>query len=208
MKLWLRAIILLILIEGLVSSIWFLLGATHYFQRGLDLIATAYFAGLAIPMLILILVFTYLLAKKWTPRDKEQRRLLYTLAIINTLFAVVLVGSLYTEGWTNTYTQKDSLQMTDDQKYEYQIELVNLFQRNSYAQLHLRRIESNMQSSIRIDMNTNDINALGVGKINHWIELKSTASSGKYILRTTEDLGIPEESFMIDMSTQSAQAVD
>ncbi len=204
MKLYLRVIILLILIEGLVSSIWFLLGATHYFQRGLDLIATAYFAGLAIPMLI----FIYLLAKKWTPRDKEQRRLLYTLAIINTLFAVVLVGSLYTEGWTNTYTQTDSLQMTDDQKYEYQIELVNLFQRNSYAQLHLRRIESNTQSSIRIDMNTNDIKALGVGKINHWIKLKSTASSGKYILRTTEDLGIPEESFMIDMSTQSAQAVD
>ncbi len=205
MKLWLRAIMVLILIEGLTSVLWFLFGATAFFQRGMDLIATAYFGGLAIPMLILIGLFAYLLFKKWIPRNKEQRMLLYTTCAIHTLFAAVLLGSLYTYGWTKEYRERDTLKMTDDQKYEYQLELVHLFQRNSYAQLHLRNMESDARSSIRVDIHTNKIVVLGVGNVNNWVELKSTATHEKYILRTTEDLGIPEESFMIDVLAQRAQ---
>ncbi|MFD1883909.1 hypothetical protein [Paenibacillus wenxiniae] len=206
MKLWLRTLTIFIMIEGLVSVLWFVLGVTAYFQRGMDLIATAYLGGLAVPMLLLSFLFAYLLSKKWTPRDKEQRMLLYTTCVINMLFSVVLVSSLYTNGWTNTHSERDTLKVTDDQKYEYQIELVNLFQRNSYARLHLRNVQSDARSSIRVDMHSNEIVALGVSNINNWVELKSTTSSEKYILRTTADLGIPEESFIIDVLAENAQS--
>jgi len=99
----------------------------------------------------------------------------------------------------NEKIESDSVKVTVDKKYEYRIDLINLFQRNSHARLYLKDLGSGKETYIPVDIQTSKIVGLVVGKVNHWVMLEPTDNSfQQYILYTTRELGIPEEKFKID----------
>lgn len=208
MKVLLRFLIVLVILFSVSSFVWFLLGATAYFQRGMDIIGTTYLWGAGIPVLLVVIVFTVLLINGWTPTSRLGYVGLCVGLGLTILASAALIQSVDTQGWANEKIESDSLKTTTDGKYEYRIDLINLFQRNSNAQLYLRDVDSGKEKYVPVNIMTSKIVGLSVGKVNHWVFLEPTDEPSRYILSTTKELGIPEEKFEIDISFGTASRLE
>ncbi|AIQ17131.1 hypothetical protein H70357_11015 [Paenibacillus sp. FSL H7-0357] len=208
MKVWLRILLILSIIFSASSFVWFLLGSTAYFQRGMDIIGTTYLWGGGIPVLLFAVLFIVLLIKRWTPTSRVDYVGICLVVVLSTVLSVALFQSVSTHGWANEKIKSDSIKITADEKYEYRIDLINLFQRNSHARLYLKDIGSGEEMYIPIDIQTRKIIGLGVSKVNHWVELEAMDKASYYILYTTKDLGIPEEEFKIDITAGTSSRVN
>jgi len=195
----LRRLLIPVIIFNASSFIWFLLGATAFFQRGLDIVGTSVLCFEGIPVLLFFGLFAILLIKRWTPTRRGQYISFFTGLVVSILLSVALIQSVNTYGWAEERIYSDTLKITPDQKYDYRIDIINAFQKNCYAQLYLKDVDSGKELYIPVDIQTRKIVGLVVGKVNHWVMLEPTDNSfQRYILYTTRELGIPEEKFKID----------
>lgn len=208
MQVLIRILLLAAIIFSASSFAWFLLGSTAYFQRGMDIIGTTYLWGAGFPVLLLAILFTILLIKGWTPTSGVDYFGICLMLILTTLISAALIQSVNTHGWAKEKIESDSIKVTIDNKYEYRIDLINLFQKNSHARLYLKDMSSGEELYIPVDIQTSKIVGLGVKKINHWIKLEPTDNPSHYILYTTEELWIPEERFEIDIIEGTSSRVN
>lgn len=204
MPVLLRLFLIVVITFSASSLVWFLLGATAYFQRGMDIIGTAYLVGPGILVLLLVFLFSMLLLKGWIPRSKGDYVGICIGLLFSILISVALIQSVSTNGWANEKIRSDTLKMTADQKYEYRVDLINLFQRNSNARLYLKDISSQEEMYIQTEIQSRKIVGLKVSKINHWVKLEPTDNSSLYILHTTAALGIPLEKYEINIETRTS----
>ncbi|WP_438448067.1 hypothetical protein [Gorillibacterium sp. sgz5001074] len=198
MPLWLRILLIIVIVFSVTSFVWFLLGSTSYFQRGMDIIGTTLFWGGGIPVLLIGLIFTILLIKGWTPTTGGQYVPVIIGILLSVLLSSALIQSVSTHGWAHEKVESDSIKITIDNMFEYRIDLINLFQKNSRARLYLKEISSGEEKLIPVGIQTSKIAVLGVNKINHWVKLEPTDEPYRYVLSTTDELRIPEEKFEID----------
>jgi hypothetical protein len=208
MQVWLRLLLIAVIIFSASSFVWFLLGSTAYFQRGMDLIGTSVLWVVAFPVLLFVGLFTILLIKGWTPTSRVENVGIFIGLLLSILLSAALIQSVSIHGWANEKITSDSIKITADEKYEYRIELINLFQKNSHARLYLKDVGSGEEKHIPIDIQTRKIVGLGVSKVNHWVMFEPTDNSSNYILYTTRKLGIPEEKFEIDIIAGTSSRLD
>jgi len=208
MQIWLRLLQVAVILFSASSFVWFLLGSTAYFQRSMDIIGTTIFWGAAIPVLLFVGLFTILLIKGWTPTSGGQYTSVFIGLLVSVLLSAALIQSVSAHGWANEKIESDKVKVTVDNKYEYRIELINLFQRNSHARLYLKDLGSGKETYIPVGIQTSKIVGLGVKKVNHWVMLEPTDNVSEYILYTTKELGIPEEKFKIDILAGTASRVN
>ncbi|MFC4305963.1 hypothetical protein [Cohnella boryungensis] len=128
--------------------------------------------------------------------------------VVSISLSVALSQSVSTYGWANEKIESDTVKVTADNKYEYRIDLINLFQKNSHARLYLKDSDSGTETHIPVDIQTRKIVGLGVEKVNHWVMLETTDTASEYILYTTKELGIPEEKFKIDIIAGTSSRVN
>lgn len=204
MQVSLRLLMIVVILFSTSSLVWFLLGSTAFFQRGMDIIGTTYFWGAAVPVLLFDGLFTLLLIKGWNPKSGEQYVAISIGLIISILLSAALIQSVNAHGWANEKIKSDSIKITADNKYQYRIDFINLFQRNSHARLYLKDVGSGEEIYIPVDIQTSKIVGLRVSKVNHWVMLEPTDTSSQYILYTTKELGIPQEKFKIDITAGTA----
>ncbi|MFD0961225.1 hypothetical protein [Paenibacillus chungangensis] len=208
MQVMFRLLLIVVILFSASSFIWFILGSTAYFQRGMDILGTTYFWGAGIPVLLFAILFITLLIKGWTPTSGGQYTALFIGLLVSVLLSVALIQSVNTHGWANEKIESDTVKITADNKYEYRINLINLFQRNSHARLYLRDVGSGKVIYIPVGIQTNKIKGLGVGKVNHWVKIEPSDIESQYILSTTKDLGrLPEEKFKIDILAGTSSRV-
>ncbi|MEC0202763.1 hypothetical protein P4H39_09000 [Paenibacillus lautus] len=207
MQIWLRLLLIVVIIFSVSSFIWFLLGSTAYFQRGMDIIGTTVFWGAAIPVLLFVGFFTIMLIKGWNPTSRLEYVGISVALLFSILLSIALIQSVSDHGWADEKIESDLIKITEDKKYEYRIDLINLFQKNSRARLYLKDVGSGEVLYIPIDIQTHKIVGLGVKKINHWVILEPTNNDFQYILGTTQELGIPEERFKIDIIAGTSSRV-
>ncbi|MNJ49660.1 hypothetical protein D3C77_449050 [compost metagenome] len=124
------------------------------------------------------------------------------------LLSAVLIQSVNTHGWTNEKIRSDTLKISADGKYEYRVDLINLFQRNGHARLYLKNVSTGEETYITTEIQVRKIKTLAVGEVNHWIKLEPTDNVSHYILNTTKELGIPEEKFEIDIATRTSRKLE
>ncbi|WP_458121555.1 hypothetical protein [Paenibacillus sp. Z6-24] len=203
----LKITLLIIIITSLICFFWFITGATAYFQRGMDIIGTAYLWYVGLPLLLFSTLLVLILIKRWNPTSKLDYIGLSISLIITLLISIALVNSVKNYGWINKKIESDSVKITADQKYEYHIDLVNLFQKNSSAELYLKDLKTGEVTHIPVNIKTNEIIGLGVKKTNHWVKLEVTKNDNIYLLYTTKELGIPQEKFMVNVSTKSSSII-
>ncbi|MNC29594.1 hypothetical protein D3C75_778450 [compost metagenome] len=208
MPLWLKVLVIIIILFSALSFLWFLFGSTAYFQRGMDIVGTTYLLLVGIPILLLILLFTVLLIKGAVPSSGVHYIGLCVVLVISTILSVVLIHGVNSSGWAKEKIESDSLKITADGKYQYHIDLINLFQRNSHARLYLKDVSTGEEKFIPVNIQTRQIKTLAVGKVNHWIILESTDVPSRYILSTTEKLRISAEKFEINVSTGASSRLD
>jgi hypothetical protein len=204
MPLWLKILVVIIIVFSASSFVWFLLGSTAYFQRGMDIIGTTYLVGVAVPVFIFVVLFTTLLIKGWNPTSGEQYTLITFALIISVLLSAALIQSVNTQGWAKEKIISGTLKTSADEKYEYRIDLINLFQRNSHARLYLRDVSTGQETYIPTDIQLQKIKGLAVGKDHYWVKLEPTDNEALYILSTTKELPIPEEKFNINIKAGTA----
>jgi hypothetical protein len=208
MQIWLKFSLTAAIVFSTSSFVWFLLGSTAFFQRFWDIIGTTILVGAGIPVVVITTLFTILLIKGWTPNSGLAYTGLLTGLVLLMLLSASLIQSVNTYGWMKERVFSDTLKITVDKKYEYRIELINLFQRNSHARLYLKDVNSGEEKYIPIDIQTRKIVGLGVKKVNHWVMLEPKDNSSHYIMYTTKELGIPEEKFEIDILARTSSRLD
>lgn len=208
MPMWLRLLLIAIIILSASSFLWFLLGATAYLQRAMDIIGTTYLLVAGIPGLLFAILFTVLLIKGWIPTSGVHYIGICIGLVISIILSAILIYSVNSHGWTKEEIQSDSLKITVDGKYEYRIELINLFQRNSNARLYLRDVGSDEEKYIPVNIHTSKIVVLGVKDVNQWILLEPTDKPSRYFLSTTKELGITEEKFEIDIAARTSRRIE
>ncbi|MEO3944982.1 hypothetical protein [Gorillibacterium sp. CAU 1737] len=208
MPIWLRVLIIVVILVGALSFIWFLLGSTAYFQRGMDIIGTTYLLIIGIPVLLCAAYLTTLLTKSWNHTSDIQYTGIAFGLVISVLLSTTLIHSVNSHGWTKGRIDSDSLKNTSDGKYEYRIDIINLFQRNSTARLYVKDASSGEEKIIPVGIQTYKISGIRISKTNHWIELEPTDDKSHYILSTTEDLPIPKEVFEIDIKAGTSRKLN
>jgi membrane-bound ClpP family serine protease len=200
--LWILAVII-----NLSGVIWFILGSTANFQRGIDLITTVIMIGLVTPSLLLIVLSVILLVKRWS-----SQRIgiigIFVLIISMLLLTPLLYKNVNTSGWLTERVMTDSMQITTDGHYEYCIEIINIFQRNSYARLYLKDITKAEEKRIRLSLPIYEIHGIGIERVNYWIKLEPISKADTYILHTTEDFPLSGERFEIDVINGHAVKIE
>lgn len=208
MSSWIKWLVVLIIIFSALSFVWFLLGSTAYFQRGMDIVGTTYVLLVGIPCLLGTILYTLFLIKGVYPtRGVHHIGFLLGLVILIILSTILIYG-VNSSGWAKDKIESDSLKITVDGKYEYCINLINLFQRNSKAELYLRDVGTGEEKIIPVDIHTRRIKTLAVGKVNNWVTLEPTTEPSRYNLSTTKDIRIPTEKFEIDIRVGTSSRIN
>lgn len=202
-----RVIWILAILINLSAVMWFIFGTTANFQRGMDLISTVIFVYFGIPSTLLIILSIILLFKGWIP-SFPWGIVAVSIIILGMLsLSPTLFKNVNTSGWLEENVTTDSLQITTDNTYEYQIELINLFQKNSYARLYLKSTSTDEEIRIPLDIPVKEIVVLFVEKNYHLIMLEATTEADIYILHTTSKFPFPEEKYKIDVKKGEAVKV-
>ncbi|HHY14241.1 MAG TPA: hypothetical protein GX526_06355 [Thermoanaerobacterales bacterium] len=222
MKNILKTIWKLAIILTSTALIWFLLGSTAFFQRFyFDLVEFAYFISVWVPTLVLMITFIFLIKKGWIPRNLIlQVVITIIILIVSISVSTALFKNTTLYGWIIKQTRIDYVQVTDDGKYEYQLALTNLFQRNSYARLLVTDVSTDDEMIIPIKIRTKEISGITVPSKTVpkreepplpsfvWCTLNATDKEAIYMFTTTKYLKESIEMFEINMDKKKAKRIN
>ncbi|WP_059172939.1 hypothetical protein [Bacillus sp. FJAT-27445] len=199
MNVFLKRIWTFIVVVSVFSLLWFLLGTTANFQRYFDLVDTVFLIYFWFPNLVLTIALAFFLSKGWMPASWKGYLGIFSGLILALVLSLILIKNVNTHGWLTETIRSDTLKITVDKKYEYRLELINLFQRNSRAELYVKTINSSEVIKIPVDIDTKEISGIWTDNEVNWVLMEPKGNSDRYILTTTEELGIPEEKFEINI---------
>ncbi|MGQ3479138.1 hypothetical protein [Paenibacillus sp. TY11] len=213
MPVWFKIIWMVPIFVNIAALIWFVLGSTGGFQRQQDLIETVILMVCGIPSIIIVLISLTYIWQGWAPFSGTKYIVSVLLMVSLLFFSYHLVGATSTRGWLYDDVRSDPMRLTSDQKYEYRIDLINPFQRNSREQLHLKDVSSGMEMNIPIVIRKNREPYLsGSGDDWAWAILKPTKVPYQYKLSTleqdnVEDYNMDSRIYLIDVEAGTAQIV-
>jgi len=203
-----RLVWLVATIINLCAVVWFIFGTTANFQRGIDLVSTTILILIGIPSIVLIALSIVLFIKSWQPTTLWGGVSVIVLSVGMLVLSPTLFRNVNTEGWLTERVVTDTMQTTTDGKYEYQLEVINLHQKNSYARIYLRSVSSKEEFRIPLQMDTNLIEGISLTSPKYWISIEETLDPRKYIMKTTEHFPLRDEKYSIDLSKITAEQVD
>lgn len=184
---------------------WFMLGSTANFNRMFDIVSTVVLMFLWIPSLLLVIISIWLIRKGWTPPTNSASLIGVILLL---LFSFMLIQNTNTKGWLTDVIYSDDLRITSDEKYQYKIELVNLFQSNKTARLYIKDVNTGENINIDIDIYKSEVHGIGhssTGTV--WGILIPTQNPNIYTLEISKDMEEFYEKFEVDISSKTAQMI-
>ena len=199
-----------------LSVIWFLLGSTAFFNRGIDLVETVIFILVWIPALIIAIISWILLKKKWMPSNINFQIIFVSMIVICTIaLSSPLIHRASPYGWLIPRVAGDVMQTTSDGKFEYRLELVNRLQRNNRVRLYVKNISTNEEMLIPLDLSTDIFGS--IGGTNAIAVLRPTETENIYMLNPTVHMRSSAirplirgafVTFEIDMETRTARRIE
>lgn len=124
------------------------------------------------------------------------------------ILSITLFRNVNTSGWLHEHITTDTLQVTEDGKYEYQLELINALQNNSYSRIYLKNVYIGEETRIPLDMPINKIKGLSIKESYYWTKLEPTSNIDTYILETTMEFPFPGERYEIDIKNGEAKKME
>ncbi|MGW8956693.1 hypothetical protein [Paenibacillus sp. NPDC055715] len=213
MPVWFKIIWMVPIFVNIAALIWFVLGSTGGFQRGQDLIETVILVVCGIPSIIIVLISLMYIWQGWAPFSGTKYIVSVLLMASLLFFSYQLVEGTPTRGWLYDNVDSDPVRLTSDQKYEYRIDLINPFQRNSREQLRLKNVSTGEEMNIPIVIRKKREPYLsGSGDDWAWAILKPTEVPYRYKLSTLEegivgDYNIDPRVFLINVEAGTAQII-
>ncbi|KUP25503.1 hypothetical protein [Paenibacillus sp. DMB5] len=182
---------------------WFTYNATAYFQRGMDIIGTSILGMAGVPLILISILFIMFIFR----RRKRKGRIKYievVVVFLSIMFSGCLLIITNDSQWAETRVTSDAVRITTDNRYEYRLDLVNMFQRNAYARLYLKNTADEEEIYIPVDIELSDIVVISMGDEIQWSVLESTGNPSQYILSTTDDFLVPEKRFDINVESKTS----
>ncbi|MDR2547732.1 MAG: hypothetical protein LBC96_09570 [Lachnospiraceae bacterium] len=205
-----KIIWIIAIVVALGTLSYFLIASTAFFSRSTGTEWGYYFLVIGSSATILIIISIVCLTVGWMPQ-KFFSQIVLLVSIIFITFMTIYIAPLPIdpEGWlTDRVSTLGFMQTTDDGKYEYNLEIINAYQRNSHARLHVRDTATDEEVRIPLNMRNERITIyLAVTHDNSlvWAYLTLSENSSKtYILTTTKYLNNNIEVFEIDMETKTS----
>lgn len=207
MKTWFKVIWYLAIIANVATFVWFIIGNTANFQRGLDLVGVPTLVVFGIPSIILV-VSSILIMKKCV----KPKLWIYAIACIIIYLLIFSVKPMAIavdkEGWLYDSIMSDPIKITCDGNYSYRLELINTYQRNSKERLYIKDNSTGEEFYIlvKIYASRRELNgySLGIGDW-AWALMEPTDVAEHYLLMTTENLEIPTKTFLIDIKARTSK---
>lgn len=208
MPTWFKTLWILAVVANSTVLLWFIVANTAFFQRTFDLTEVLTFIIYGIPSFLLIVISIILLRKRSHPSF-----FIYAFACLSISLFIYLSPPLFftvdTRGWLSENISRDSLKTTFDGKYEYQVELVNMYQRNDAVRLYIKSVLTGEEKKIPINFNTNEIKGYGSGRGDWgWVTMEPTDKPDQYEVRTTDNLRMPTKRFLIDIKTCTSERLE
>lgn len=151
MSSWIKWIWSVMVLVNLAVFIWFLVETTSNFQRSLDLVGMPIMLLCGIPSLMIHMISIVVLIRKWNSQ----------LSISNMIYGVVFIFILMfcTPAFINALehtvkperVESDPVSRTSDEKYEYNLEIINMSQRNNQVNLIVKEV-SNQADQLTISL--------------------------------------------------------
>lgn len=189
--------------------IWFLFGATANFQKSLDLVGMPIMLLCGIPSLVISMISIVILIKKWNSHLSVSNMIVGGVFIFILLFCIPAFFNALDNIVEPERVESDPVSYTSDQKYEYNLELINMSHRNNQVNLIVNEVSGQAQKrTIPLELNAKEIVALttGPGSDWHWAVLEPTETPEIYKLTTTEKLGM-HKVYMIDVVKGQSQEI-
>ena len=201
------------IIVAIVALLWFLLGATGFFMGLWGIHSPFIFALIWTPVLILVIISIFKLKKVNESSGVDMITTMLILSVVLFLTANpvrLLIVENVTKDWT---------QITADGRFEYRLEVINVFQRNSRARLHVVDVNTREEIIIRTDIRTRGITSMsgestmsphpGLSPPEHMVmsTLTPTEKENIYILTTTDRGGMEAVTLEIDVVEKTARRI-
>ncbi|WP_026478304.1 hypothetical protein [Alkaliphilus transvaalensis] len=209
MKTWFKVIWYFAIIANVAAFIWFILGNTANFQRGLDLMGVPTLVLYGIPSIILV-VSSILIMKNCV----KPKLWIYAVAFIMIYLLIYFVEpmaiAVNKSGWLYDYVESDPIKSTLDTNYSYRLELVNYGQRNRTERLYLKDNTTGEEFYIIVDINTRELRGtrIGPGDDWAWAVMTPTDVTNQYELTTTDNLKMPTKRFLIDINKRKSKRIE
>ncbi|WP_458123226.1 hypothetical protein [Paenibacillus sp. Z3-2] len=209
MSTWIKFIWIATTLINLSVFIWFLVGATSNFQRSLDLVGMPIMLFYGVPSLIVNMISIVILIRKWNSQLSVNTMIVGGVFIFILLFCTPAFVTALQNTVKSDQVESDPVSYTSDQKYQYNIELIKMSQRNNQVNLIVKDVSGKAEKkAIPLDLDTEEIIALttGPGSNWQWAVLEPTEKPELYKLTTTEKLGM-HKVYMIDIVEGSSQEI-
>ncbi|MBY0204562.1 hypothetical protein [Paenibacillus cucumis (ex Kampfer et al. 2016)] len=178
---------------NLAVFIWFLVGATSNFQRSLDLIGMPIMLLCGIPSLIINMISIVVLIRKWNSSLSISTMIYGVIFILILMFCTPAFINALEHTVKPEKVESDPVSLTSDEKYEYNLEIINMSQRNNQVNLIVKEVSNQaVKKTIPLDLDGKEIAAITThpGSDWQWTVLEPTEEPEIYKLTTTEKLGI------------------
>jgi|GEM_PF-1350824 len=204
-----KAIWTIAVVVVLVAMAWFSLSTSGGFQRGIDLIATGFYAVSWTPGLIFAIWSIIMLKRGRLPKAEESLQMAIVIVLIAGYVSISLFWIVHELGYAKIWLvgtfEKDRIQVTSDGKYAYRIELINRWQRNNRTELYVKDISTGEETTMPLDISAEAFGSLGGdrGGSSMMSQLAPSEAKNIYILTTTRIFDVSGV-FEIDMEAMAA----
>lgn len=207
MKLWFKIIWWITIVSNLSANLVLIVGASANFQRKIDLDSRLTLLVIGLPSLILIIMSIVGLLTKKASNTKLTS---YIPGVIIIILLILLIPpnikeiKNQTEGWIYQQVYSDPIKTTEDGKYDYCLEIVNL--RGRSERLYVKNNTTQEKTYLPISLEYSSERSLTYGTGNwSWAHLKSINQNDEYQLITTEKLDAPIQIFNINMKEKNVK---
>ncbi|WP_270170240.1 hypothetical protein [Paenibacillus sp. SYP-B4298] len=137
-----------------IAILWFLLGTTANFQRGIDLLTTIKFIVIWLPAIIFLILPLFVRKR---PNRVAFSFFIWPLIGIHFFLAIQLFNSVEIEGWLKDSVSSEPIQTTTDGLYNYRLELINMYQKNSSARVLIQDMRTKQDIYIPIEVEGEEV---------------------------------------------------
>jgi len=110
-------------------------------------------------------------------------------------------------GWLEPYVQSDTLKITKDGRYIYQVEVVNLTQRNRSARLFVEKREGGWEQRVPLEMSAQEMRDMVYSGAD-WGRLVSGEGDYTFVLSPTGEVSQADWQFDVDLKNGQAHRDD
>jgi|GEM_PF-1908220 len=205
-----RAIAIVAIAFSIASLLYYVMGITAFFQRGIDVIETMFLFAVWAPLLIATIVAAIMLAKGYVTLSSHKGVSGVAVLCILASLSIFLIVITPRAGWITNAVRSSAEQITDDGRYIYRLDIVNLFQKNAESRIYVKDTVSGVESQILIDIRLEEIGGISLDRGEAWIEMGQTSEDGIYRTRILHDRLLkssPSEFFIVDIGAGTALSI-